>query len=201
MRETTFDRRAVLKTFGAGVVGGTTLVGTTSAGETGDQRKQESFVWESNELWEMLESEPPHQHPQDMSKQQMVFEEISDSEGSEAAHEPIWLVGSQADSGLDGADHSPHFGNPKIYGADHVMDFGRFNPQWHVHFVVDPMKPFIEVDIPNGDTEKLPNVVAEVDGKRLTSDDRIESAVNDGDVLVLETDTVFTCPTRPHQHK
>ena len=186
---------------GAGVVGGATLVSPVSGGETGDSRNQESFTWESNELWEMLESEPPHQHPQDASKQQMVFEEISDSEGSEEAHEPIWLVGSQAGSGLAGADHSPHFGFPGIWGADHVIDFERWNPQWHVHFVVEPLEPYIDVEGPNGGIFTLPNVVAEVDGTPLTSDDRIEAAASNDDVLVLETDSVFTCPVRPHQHK
>lgn len=200
------DRRKVIKTIGAGVVGGTFVAGPASAGDTGDERNQESFTWESNALWEMLESEPPHAHPKDTSKLVEVFEEIEDSEGSDEAHEPIWVVGSMAGTGIAGSEHSPHFGIPghPILAADHVITFSKFNPQWHIHFVVDPDQPIVIVTFPDGSTGPFPNLVSVVDDTPLTSESRISSAVSDGDVLVMKTadpPAVFTCPVRPHQHK
>lgn len=169
-------RRTVLKTIGAGVVGGTVLTGTASAGDTGDNRRQDSFAWAQNDLYEMLESEP---HPPN-----------KDSEGDEEAHRPLWLIKAT------GKQHSPH-PNPENLFIDHVVPLVDFSAQWHVHLVLDAEKPFIDHDN-DPDTDKVPNFVNQVDsGPLLTSANRI----NNADVHIQETDIVFTCPIRPHNHK
>lgn len=185
----------MLKTIGASVVGLTALTGSASAGDTGDERKG-TYTWGGNDLWEMLASEPPTRpHP--------VHEDevIKDSEGNEEAHEPLWVVGSMFEYDIAGSEHSPHIGirGHPILALDHVITFAEFNPQWHVHFVVDPNKPFVTITFPDGSTGQFPNVMSEdQDGQPLTSASRIRNATN---VLVLETKEVFTCPVRPHKHK
>jgi hypothetical protein len=179
------NRRTVLKTIGAGVVGSVAFVGTASAGDWSDERRQDSFTWGRNELWEMLESEP---HPPD-----------KDSEGNEPAHRPLWVIDSMAGTGVPGSEHSPH--PAPIPGIDHVvpLDGPEFTAQWHVKAVVDPGQPFLDTD---GDGEPdLPNFVNQADGTFLTSADRIRTAEDDGDIQVIDSPTVFTCPVRPHIHK
>lgn len=176
MTPTRQTRRTVLKTIGVGVVGSAGYAGPVSAGDTGDDRRQDSFTWADDELWEMLESEP---HPPD-----------KDEEGDEEAHRPIWVVAPQ-----DAAGHSPHVVIPEgpLRGtpADHVigLDVGTekfFSAQWHVHAV------FESGGILASDG---------VDGADLTSKDAITAAKDNGHVSIVETPSVFTCPVRPHTHK
>ncbi|AFK20027.1 hypothetical protein HFX_2340 [Haloferax mediterranei ATCC 33500] len=173
MADHIFDRRTVLKTIGAGVAGGTTLVGTATAGDTGNNRRQDTFAWGQNTLFEMLESEP---HPGS-----------KDNEGNEAAHRPLWLIKPMTDTGVDGSEHSPHPA-PLPFDIDHVvpLDGPSFTAQWHVHFVVEeggkPPEDLVRTD-QNGDY--------------LTSASRIQNATN---VDIIPTDVVFTCPIRPHKH-
>lgn len=174
------DRRTVLKTLGAGVVGGAVLPGTAAAGDTGNNRRQDSFTWAAHELWEMGNREPPKNN---------------DSDGNEEAHEPIFIIKSMAGTGVPGSDHSPHF---EPANADHVITFEEFNPQWHVHLVLDRQNPFVDHD-DDPSTDKVPNLVRrDQEGRVLTSVSRIRAATN---VKIFETDVVFTCPVRPHQHK
>lgn len=175
MKELTFDRRKVLKTLGMGVASSAISAGTASAGDTDDERRQDSFTWANDMLFEMLESEP---HPPD-----------KDGEGNEEAHRPLWIVAPQDTSG-----HSPHVIVPggRLQGtaADHVigLDPGKrfFSAQWHVHAVFES-----------------PGVLATsgVDGADLTSKDSIMAAKKKGLVNIVATPTVFTCPVRPHRHK
>lgn len=168
------DRRTVLKTLGGGAIGSVALAGTVSAGDTGDNRRQDSFTWANDTLWEMLESDP---HPPD-----------KDSEGDEEAHRPLWLVAPQ-----DTAGHSPHVIVPEgpLQGtpADHVigLDPGKkfYSAQWHVHVVFES-----------------PGILATTGaaGADLTSEAAISAAADAGLVSVVETPTVFTCPVRPHTH-
>lgn len=170
------DRRTILKTIGIGVVGSTVSVGSATAGDTADTRRQDSFTWADGSLWEMLESEP---HPPNR-----------DSEGNEEAHRPLWVVAPQ-----DTAGHSPHVVIPEgpLAGtdADHVigLDAGTkrfYSAQWHVHAVFES-----------------PGVLASegVSGAALTSEDAITAAESAELVSVVETPTVFTCPVRPHTHR
>lgn len=172
------DRRTVIKTLGAGVVGGTVLTGRASAGDWNDERRQDSFTWAQNELYEMLDSEP-EDHGQD-------------DEGDEEAHRPLWVIDSMADTGVEGSDHSPHFAGM----VDHVVPLVDFSAQWHVHGVVDSDQPFVDTD---GDGKPdFPNFVNQDDsGTYLTSATRVRNASG---VKILETPTVFTCPVRPHNH-
>lgn len=115
------DRRKALKLVGGGIVGGTTLVGTARAGDTGDERRQDSFAWAQNDLYEMLDTESEN-----------------DDEGDEEAHRTLWLIASMAGTGVDGAEHSPH-PNPPDRPIDHVvpLEGPSFTAQWHVHEVRD----------------------------------------------------------------
>lgn len=175
-------RRTVLKTIGAVAVGSTAFAGSASAGGTGDERRQESFAWAQNDLYEMLESEP---HPPNR-----------DNEGNEEAHRPLWVIASMAGTGVAGSEHSPH-PNPEGLPIDHVVPLVDFSAQWHVHLVVDKERPFVDRD---GDGEaETPNLVrTDQNGDFLTSASRIQGATN---VAIIETDVVFTCPIRPHNHK
>lgn len=194
MKRDTFDRRTVLKLTGTSVAGATALSGIAGADDTDDERRQDTFTWADHDIYEMLATEPPFQiHPVDGHR-------LTDDEGDEEAHEPIWIVGSMYDTGVPGSDHSPHIGirGHPVLAADHVLTFSEFNPQWHVHFVVDPSQPILQVTFPDGSTGKFPNLVStDEDGKALTSAERIRNASN---VLILETEHVFTCPVRPHRH-
>jgi len=167
------SRRTVLQTIGAGVVGGTVLTGRASAGNTGDERRQDSFTWGQNTLWEMPVGEP---------------ENNNDSEGNEAAHRPIWLIKPMTGTNEDGSEHSAHPA-PLPFPIDHVvpLEGPEFTAQWHVHFVVE-------------EGGKVPDDLARTDqnGDYLTSASRIQNATN---VDIIPTDEVFTCPVRPHNHK
>lgn len=175
-------RRTLLKTMGAGFVGSTVFAGSASAGNTGDERRQDSFTWAQGDLYEMLEAEP---HPPNR-----------DSEGNEEAHRPLWVIASMAGTGEAGSEHSPH-PNPEGLPIDHVVPLVDFSAQWHVHLVVDKEEMFIDTD---GDGEaETPNLVREDhNGNFLTSASRIQNATN---VAFVDTDVVFTCPIRPHKHK
>lgn len=143
------NRRTVLKTLGASVVSGTVLSGSASADDSGDERRQDSFAWAQNTLYDMLESEP---HPPD-----------EDDEGDEEAHRPLWVIATMAGTGVDGAEHSPH-PNPQNAPIDHVVPVVDFSAQWHVHLVWEEgTTNFTRID-QNGDY--------------LTSASRIRNATN-----------------------
>lgn len=182
------NRRSVLKGIGAGLAGSALLSGTAAAGDTGDERRQESFTWAHDVVYEMLESEPLIEEDGEILN--------PDAEGDESSHRPIWVVGAQDDP------HSPHVGPPILpFGVDHVigLDPGKkfFSAQWHVHAVIPASETFPAVPAATG-----------VDGEPLTSKAAIERAVTEELVTVVplvnpetgEPD-VFTCPVRPHQHK
>lgn len=176
------SRRTVLNGIGAGFVGTVTFVGAASAGNTGDNRKQESFTWADGDLYEMLESEPP-------AVNDLEGGEI-DEEGAHESHRPLWVIEKT------GREHSPH-PNPDDLPIDHVVPIGgggEFTAQWHVTLVVDP------------DTGSLTN--QDGDGNFLLSANAIRSAETQRDIVTVplsdpETGepAVFTCPVRPHQHK
>lgn len=180
-----FNRRTVLRRLGAGIVGSAAVAGTASAGDVGDERRQDSFAWGRGELFEMLEAEP---HPP-----------TNDREGNHASHRPLWVIQSMAGTGVAGSDHSPH--PAPVPGIDHVvpLDGPSFTAQWHVHLVTDgPFDP----------SAPLSNVTrTDGDGNYLISADVITSAADAGEITVTplvnpatgEPD-VFTCPIRPHIH-
>ncbi|QIO24507.1 hypothetical protein [Haloarcula sp. JP-L23] len=175
-----FQRRTILKTIGAGLIGSTAFAGTATAHSGPDnQRRQDSFTWANDTLYEMLEAEP-HSN--------------QDNEGNEPAHRPLWLIDTLAGESVDGAEHSPHPA-PLPVPIDHVVPLGPqgvFTAQWHVHLVVDPLfdpstqNPFNHLTNKVGDTF-------------LTSADAINAAETAGDISVIPTAIVFTCPVRPHK--
>lgn len=170
------DRRTVLKTLGAGVVGSVAFAGASSAGDTGDERRQDSFTWAQGDLYEMLESEPPGVRDLEPGK--------IDDEGAHESHRPLWVIAAT------GKEHSPH-PNPDGLPIDHVVPLVDFSAQWHVTLVIDPS------------TDELTNSVGD---DLLLSADAITTAAENGDVVTAPLFTpegepaVFTCPIRPHRH-
>lgn len=163
------DRRTVLKTIGAGVVGGTVLTGSASGHEVKPAAIEP--VWGDDEIWELLDSEPTDRH--------------RDSEGNEMAHEPLYIIAP-----IPGGSHSPqqpgglHF--PVAH--DHVLPIpgevdDQFSAQWHVKVVT-------------GGAGLTDLVHQDHAGTPLTKASRIETATN---VTIIETPEVFTCPARPHR--
>lgn len=182
------DRRTVIRGIGAGLAGSALLSGTVAAGDTGDERRQDSFTWAHDVVYEMLEAEALIEEDEELVN--------PDAEGDESSHRPIWVVGAQDDP------HSPHVGPPILpFGADHVIELepGKkfFSAQWHVHAVIPAGESFPTVPAATGKN-----------GEPLTSKAAIKRAVDAGLVQVIpivnpetgEPD-VFTCPVRPHQHK
>ncbi len=112
-----------------------------------------------------------------------------DDEGNEAAHRPIWLIKPMTGTGVDGSEHSPHPA-PLPFGIDHVvpLEGPSFTAQWHVHFVVEKGRDVAPHNL----------VRTDQNGDYLISASRIQNATN---VDIIETDVVFTCPVRPHNHK
>lgn len=87
-------RRTVLKTLGAGVVGGVAMATSVSA----DPPKQNGQIpvfltWGDHEVWEMIDAEPPSR------------DRYQDAEGNDHAHAPLYLILPIPDS-----SHSPMFG-------------------------------------------------------------------------------------------
>lgn len=182
------NRRTVLKGIGAGVVGSAALVGATSAGDTGDNRRQESFTWADDDLFELLDSEPPAVNEHEEGQ--------IDDEGAHQSHRDFWVIDTMKGTGVPGSEHSPH-PNPAGLPIDHVVPIGghgEFTAQWHVTLVLD------------SETGELTN--QDDDGNFLLSADAIRTADVDGDIVTIplfdpETGepAVFTCPVRPHRHK
>lgn len=181
-------RRTVLKSLSAGVLGSVAFAGTAAAGDTGDERRQDSFTWAHDVVYEMLEAEALIEQDGELIN--------PDAEGNESSHRPIWVVGAQDNS------HSPHVGPPVLpFGVDHVIDLepGKqfYSAQWHVHAV-----------LPVGETFPAEPAATGVGGEPLRSKAAIKRAVEAGMVYELplvnpetgEPD-VFTCPVRPHKHK
>lgn len=181
-------RRTVLKTLGASVIGATTLAGTAGAGDTGDERRNDTFTWAHDVVYEMQVAEPVVEDPE-------TGELLNpDSEGVHEGMEPIYIVAPQND------EHSPHdtFGG---FTFDHIIDLepGKqfYSAQWHTHYVADP--PVTENRF----------VLAETgfEGAPLTSESAVLEAADEEVVTIVPAYTEsgepggFTCPVRPHQHK
>lgn len=171
MSPTQFDRRTVLKTLGITAAGGLGLTGTASAhpvGQNGDGNTPVFPTWGDGEIWEMLDAEPE--------------DRTQDSEGSDPAHSPLYVIGSLAETGIDGSDHSPQFGTvDQVVPVPGGAAATQYSAQWHVHSVID--------DATGG--------LATTDhkGAYLTSASRIQNAEN---VSIVGSEMVFTCPVRPH---
>lgn len=128
------NRRIVLKGIGAGVAGSAALSAAVTGGDTGDNRRQQSFVWANDNVWEMLESEPLIEQDGELVN--------PDAEGDSSAHRPLYAVAPQ-----DG-EHSPHAAPPgPPFPLDHViaLDPGTkkfFSAQWHTHAVIPTENSF-----------------------------------------------------------
>lgn len=197
------DRRTVLKLTGASVAGGAALIGSVAGHDANGNRKNESFTWGNNEVWEMLESEPGFDHGKSDGESDVTG--THDSEGNEESHRPLWVIDALDGTGLPGSEHSPH--PAPVPGIDHVVPLGgggEFTAQWHVHLVVDPAQPFMCVENCDAENDEdktfAPNFVNRGDGDYLTSAARVRDAEAAGDIAVIETEVVFTCPVRPHGH-
>ena len=56
------------------------VANSASRDDTGNNRRQDSFAWAQNKIYEMLESEP---QPVD-----------KENEGNDEAHRPLWIIAS-----------------------------------------------------------------------------------------------------------
>lgn len=172
--ELPFRRRTVLKTVGAGVVGGTVLTGSASA-HGGDHRVPS---WFEGEIWEMAEYPP--------------FGELE-----EESTAPIWTIAPAAngktcpqmeDFDLGIVEESPLFADGE-WGSvdfDHTLSENPFSSLWHVHFVFDGTadSPYVPEDLINTDQDDNP----------LTDGTTIRNATNATEVSVP---FAFNCPIRP----
>lgn len=109
------DRRTVLKTIGAGVVGSATIAGIASA-EHGERGTFGTWGSDGTDEWELLDT---GHHPSDPE-----------------AHQPLYLILPS------GGCQSPHFG-PVDHVVD--TPGGRqgdyYSAEWHVQVPVDTTKP------------------------------------------------------------
>lgn len=163
------DRRTVLKTLGAGVVGGTGLTGSAVAHQPGVPVER---TWARDTEYELLTTEPLHS-PDGMHR---------DDEGNGQAHRQLWIIAPVRDKPQ--ATGHPNF---RIC-HDHVVPLVDFSAQWHVKLVVEP-------GTENFDGTQLVN--EDSSGTCLTSASAINAAESAGDVDILDTPEVFTCPIRP----
>lgn len=168
-RET--NRRKVLKTIGAGAIGGIAMSGIAGGHKLGVPVER---TWAQDTEYELLTSEPL-QGPAGMHQ---------DAEGDDHAHRPLWIIAPVRDKPQ--APGHPEF--PICH--DHVVPLVDFSAQWHVKAVVEPGTT------PNGFNGT--QLVNEDDGGTcLTSASAITTAARAGDVEILSTPEVFTCPIRP----
>lgn len=179
------SRRTVLKTLGAGIVGGVAI--TSSASAHPAKNNGQILVlptWGDGDIYEIMDAEPIRR------------DRMQDSEGNESAHEPLYVIKSLGGSGVAGSEHSPMF-----HGADHTVPVPggsakRFSAQWHPKAVVDKNQMFIPT--PDG---PMPNLVnRDQHNNPLTSALAIENATNVA-ILPAPEEAVFTCPVRPHHHR
>lgn len=199
-------RRTVLKTIGAGVVGGTVLTGTAGA-HGGGGRDFRVPVWFETQVWEMT-SKPPHgPEPTD-----------------DNSHAPIWHIAPNADSDAENAqskaqipgliDFSMMEDDPRFTGDwgtttdeegrvvpcsgvlfDQTASANPFSTLWHIHWVFDgrAAKPYEPADLVN-------EAVTTSGGspEPLTSGSRIKDAELLGNVVVEDIPFVFNCPIRTY---
>lgn len=206
MSENVIDRRRVLKTAGAGILGGAVLTGTASADgkplpRTAPDGRHIFATWGNHEIWEITDAEPSVHFPEkpDFEEPRMI-----DSEGDDHAHEPLYLI-----KPISGAEHSPHIPAPPTFpgpfvGVDHTVPVPggpdrQYSAQWHPTMVVDKSQPFICIaSCGTKNAVWFPNLVnKDQNGKDLTSSTRIENATNVA-ILPGPEEAVFTCPVRPH---
>jgi hypothetical protein len=179
-------RRTVLKTLGAGIVGGVAMVSPVNAHDPKNNGQILVLpTWGDHEIWELIDAEPPSR------------DRLQDAEGNDHAHVPIYLI-----KAIPGSSHSPMF--PP---ADQVIPVPggpakEYSAQWHPKVVVDPELPILPPGHPDNPFDfPFPNLVNEdQDGNPLTSATAIQGAEN---VLILaeSKETVFTCPARPHHDR
>lgn len=178
------NRRKVLKALGSTVAGSTVFAGAAAAHDTDNNRRQDTFTWAHDTVYEMLATEPIVEDPE-------TGELLNpDSEGTHEGMEPIYIVAPQDDV------HSPHE-NFSGFKFDHVIDLEPgtqfYSAQWHIHYVLN-YPPANKFDLAK----------TGVSGAPLTSEDAVLTAAEEGEVLVVGAFTesgepgAFTCPVRPH---
>lgn len=178
----TVDRRTAIKTTAGALLGSAVLSESVLAGDTGNNRRQDTFTWAAGRLYEMFDTD--------------LNSDEDESDGDENAHRPLWVIDAMTGTGVEGADHSPH--PAPLPGVDHVVPLVNFSAQWHVHIVTDGPPEFNEDGLPTNFTR------TDRHGNYLISADAVRSAASDPDDSVTVTPIpgeVFTCPVRPHQHK
>lgn len=172
-------RRTVLKTIGAGVVGGTVLTGTAAA-HGGGGRDHRVPTWFEGQVWEMTARPPAGSEPTD-----------------DESHAPIWHIAPaaagktcpQIPAGLldfSEMNNTGPFGDG--WGSvafDETASANPFTTLWHIHWVFEKgSQPYTPSDLVNVDQDDNP----------LIDTSTIKNATN---VDIVPIPFVFNCPIRP----
>lgn len=173
------NRRTVLKTLGAGAIGGTVITGVASA-HGGGGRDFRFPTWFEGGIWEMTARPPAGPEPTD-----------------DNSHAPLWHIDPGADDtgcaqvpGFDFSDleMDPRFADDKWGDVDYdqTASSNPFSTLWHVKFVFDDeaVIPYTPDDLVNEDQN----------GDPLIDTSTIDSATN---VNIVGVPFVFNCPIRP----
>lgn len=181
------NRRTVLKTLGAGIAGGTGLVGTAGAHGSDDWGTP---AWLLTDVWEMADREPSGEDPTDHNSHVPIYyiapaaadkscaqvtKDFSEWESLSTFEDDMWSS-VRVDQTLH--DIPP----PEV----------EFTTLWHEHFVFDG-KPsganggYVPDDLVNEDTNGDPLIDS---GRRILADDSLD---------LISVPLVFNCPARPAQ--
>lgn len=212
-------RRTVLKTIGAGVVGGSALTGTASGHGDDDWGTP---AWLLEEVWEMADRAPSGEEPTNDNSHVPIYYiapgaapttdrvrgKAEDDCGDEGTTCCAQITGKEFRKWANLNDSEAEFMSGEWGSVDvdqtlhDVVDdedtpVTEFSPLWHVHFVFDadaetPYEPADLVNEYNGQTN-------EYNGPLINSGYRILAAEAAGAVEVVEAPFVFNCPGRPAQ--
>lgn len=198
-------RRTVLRTLGAGVVGGRALMGTAAAHGDDDWGTP---AWLLTDVWEMADREPSGEEPTDHHSHVPIYF-IAPGANPGAGYDCAQVEGKEFRkwANLDDSDAEFADGAWKSVDVDQTLHdvvddedtpVTEFSPLWHVHFVfdgsVDEDKAYVPEHLVNGTEDHLDEY-----GPFINSGNRILEAEGAGAVEVVEAPFVFNCPARPAQ--
>lgn len=187
-------RRTVLKTLGAGVVGGTVLTGPSTA--HGGEREP---AWLLTDVWEMADAEPSGEDPTDHNSHVPIYY-IAPGADPEAGYDCPQVVDKEFRewANLDDSDANFKDGAWTKVNVDQTLHdragtedppTTEFTTLWHAHFVFggDASEPYTPGDLVNEDSNGDPLIDS---GNRIRTDSALQ---------VVSAPFVFNCPARPAQ--
>lgn len=185
------DRRTVLRTIGAGVVGAATVAGSAVGHPDDESSGPWVPAWFEDDIWELTVRPPAGGEP---------------TETPPESHAPIYHIapGAKPDEGygcpqfaadvsyLNGYDDFAD-GPWGTVAWDQTAEHDPFSVNWHVHWVFEPgSDPYEPADMVNeAAVEPGGDPVALTDGARL------RAAAELGNVDMVDGLFIFNCPLRP----